>query len=353
MSRPIPLDRDGDVIDVGAKKPGRRRWTWLLLVAIVVLLLVASRALSIYLSALWFGSLGYSSVFWYIFKLKLELFLIFLVLTTAILRGGFWLVERAFATFALGQRTIFINQQPVSFSPSRVLRPLAWVISAAAGLLYGFGMRESWRDFALYLHRAQTDLTDPIFNKPVGFYLFTLPIYDTLSEWVLYLSFIILIGAIVYAALTLTQQGLAGDLTNARKTSMSAVSVALSLWLILLGWRFVLSRYPYLWGDHQGFSGVTYVEANHLLPALLSVAVALIVAAVICLINAFTVRKLRILLGALAIPLVVYVVGTVIVPAYVTAFVVKPNELGRETPYITHNIEWTRRAFGIDRMEQK
>src|SRR5205085_9146052 len=33
------------------------------------------------------------------------------------------------------------------------------------------------------------------------------------------------------------------------------------------------------------------------------------------------------------------------------SFIVKPNELDRETPYISHNIEWTRRGFGIDQIE--
>jgi uncharacterized membrane protein (UPF0182 family) len=355
MSQPISLDRDGEIIDVGQTKPRRRRWKWLLLVAILVLLFAASRALSIYISALWFGSLGYSSVFWYIFRIKIELFLIFLLLTIAILRLGFWLIERAFASFAFDRRTVFINQQPVNFSPARLLRPLAWIASVVAGLIFGFGMRQDWRSFALYLHQAGTEFTDPIFNKPVGFYLFTLPVYDSISSWVLSLSFIILVAAIIYAVLAVTQQGIStrGDITKARRTSLSAVSLALAPWLIILAWRFVLSRYPYLWGDHQTFSGVTYVEANHLLPAFTWVAVTLIIAAVISLINAFTMRRVRILIGAVAIPLVVYIVGTVIIPAYVTNFVVKPNELGRETPYIVHNITWTRRAFGIDRIEQR
>src|SRR5919108_1394490 len=107
MSQPIPLDRDGDIIDVSPKKPRRRgRWRWILLAAIVVLLFIASRSLSIYLSALWFGSLGYSSVYWFIFRVKLELFLVFLVVTAAILRIAFWLIERAFGEFSFGRRTV-------------------------------------------------------------------------------------------------------------------------------------------------------------------------------------------------------------------------------------------------------
>ena len=351
MSSPI----EGDVIDITPQKPRRGRWKWLLLVALVILVLIGSRAVSIYISAVWFGSLGYSSIFWFIFRAKLQLFLIFFVVTTVILRAVFWLIERAFSSFSFGQRTVIINQQPVNFSPARLLRPLAWIVSIIAGLVFGLGMRESWRSFALYFHQAPTNQTDPIFGKPIGFYLFTLPVYDAISSWVLALAFIAMVAAIIYAALAMTQQGLSttGDSAKARRVSFAAVSLPLAAWLVILAWRFVLSRYPYLWGDHQTFSGATYVEANHLMPAYVWVAVALALAALICLINGFALRKFRVLIAAFAIPIAVYVVGVVIVPAYVTSFIVKPNELGRETPYIIHNIAATRTAYGIDRIEQR
>lgn len=349
----MSADVDGEIIDVGATRPRRRRWLWFLVAAVVLLVFAASRALSIYVSALWFGSLGYASVYWYIFKVKILLFLAFFILTVLILRGGFWLLERAFRSFAFGPRTVIISGQPVNVAPGRLLRPLAWIVSAVAGLVFGLGMRATWRRFALYSHQGPTDLNDPIFGKPLGFYLFTLPVYDAISYWLLYLSLILLVGAIVYALLAATQQGTSSDGGKTRKTSLSAVSCALAVWLLILAWRFVLSRYPYLWGDHQNFSGVNFTEANYLLPGFMWVAGALIVAAAISLVNALAFRRLRILVGALAIPLAVYVLATVLVPAYVTNFIVKPNELGRETPYIEHNIVWTRRAFGLDKIEQR
>ncbi|HEX3143834.1 MAG TPA: UPF0182 family protein [Pyrinomonadaceae bacterium] len=351
MSSPI----EGPVIDITPNKPRRQRWKWLIVVALVLLIFIASRAVTIYISAAWFGSLGYASIFWFIFRAKLELFLIFFVVTTIVLRGAFWLIERAFSSFSFGQRTVFINQQPVNFSPARLLRPLAWIVSIIAGVVFGLGMRESWRSFALYFHQAPTNQTDPIFGKPIGFYLFTLPVYDAISSWVVSLAFIALVAAIIYAALAMTQQGLStsGDSGKARRVSFATVSVPLAAWLVILGWRFVLSRYPYLWGDHQTFSGVTYVEAKHLLPAYVWVAAALVIAALICLVNGFAVRKFRLLIAALAIPVAVYVVGVLIVPAYVTSFIVKPNELGRETEYIKYNMAATRAAYGLDRIEQR
>src|SRR5438552_13117673 len=129
MSQPISVDPGGEIIDVGHIKPRRRRWGWWLAGAIVLFVIAASRGLSIYISALWFGSLGYSAVYWYMFKLKIALFAIFFVLTVIILRAGFWIIERAFASIAFDCRTIFVTQQPVNFSPSRVLRSLAWIVS--------------------------------------------------------------------------------------------------------------------------------------------------------------------------------------------------------------------------------
>ncbi|HEV7844255.1 MAG TPA: UPF0182 family protein, partial [Pyrinomonadaceae bacterium] len=123
--------------------------------------------------------------------------------------------------------------------------------------------------------------------------------------------------------------------------------------LAFLAWRVYLSRFPYLWEDHQSFSGVTYTEANYYLPGLTIVAIALLVAAAVIIINALTRRKLRFIVAAVALPIAVYVVAGMLIPAYVQSFVVKPNELGKETPYIEHNINWTRKGFGLDRIEMR
>ena len=104
-------------------------------------------------------------------------------------------------------------------------------------------------------------------------------------------------------------------------------------------------------GGSSNIFRVTFTEANYLLPALYFVSIALLLASAIAAVNAFSKRSLRLLLAGLAIPLLVYVIGVYLVPAYVTSFIVKPNELARETPYIEHNIVWTRRAFGLEQVE--
>ncbi len=352
MSKPFPVpDADDQIIDVGP--PKKRRWRLWMLLLLAVLVFAASRVSSIYISALWFGSLGYTAVYWYIFKLKILLFAIFALLTVLILHGAFWLLQRAFDPQVLVRRTIMVNNQPLEFSPGRFVRPLGWIVSIICGLIFGLSMKAGWQKFALYYHQTATQTTDPVFNKPLGFYLFSLPAYDLLSGWLTSMAVVVFLAAVVCSLLVIPQQALSKTLRTSHGISFAPVSWALAPVLLALALNTYLSRFPYLWDDHQIFSGITYTEANYLVPALSMVSIALIVAAAIAILNALTQKRLKLLLVAAAIPIAVYGIGAVIVPAYVTSFVVKPNELGREAPYIEHNIVWTRHAFGLDGIEQR
>ncbi|HEV2835547.1 MAG TPA: UPF0182 family protein [Pyrinomonadaceae bacterium] len=331
--------------------PRRRRLKIWLIVAAVLFFFSVSRILSIYLSALWFGSLGYSSVYWYIFKAKILLFASSAIVTTLLLSLTFLLFQRLFGAYAFEQRTIILNNQPFQFSPARFIRPLGWVVSGVFGLIYGFKLKDNWRQFALYLNQPATSAHDPIFGKPVGFYLFSLPLYDLISSWLLGVTFIILCAAVAYSLLGLPQTVLKPSVRWSSGAAFRGVCCALALFFLVLSWRTYLSRFPLLWQDHPIFSGVTYTDAHYTSPALLFVAVALIIGAIVSLVNAFALRRFSLLMIAIGLPVVTYVIGVVLIPSYIQGFIVKPNELDREAPYITHNLEWTRRGFGLDQIE--
>jgi uncharacterized membrane protein (UPF0182 family) len=338
-----------DIIDVG-QRPRRRLFVWVL-VGLGIFLLLSSRVLSIYLSALWFGSMGYSSVYWTIFKLKAGLFVGFALSTAILLSATFWLFQKLFGAAAFESRTILLNNQPFQFSPAKVIRPLGWVVAGLVGLVYGFAMKDEWRVFSLFFHQPAAPAADPIMGKSLGFYLFSLPFYNSVSSWLTGVTFIILIAALAYSLLGLPQTVLKPSVRWSSGAAFRGVCCALALFLIVLSWRVYLSRFPLLWEDHPIFSGVTYTEAHYTIPALLVVSVALVIAALILLVNAFFVRRFSLVVIAIAIPLAAYLGGVVAVPSYVQSFVVKPNELDRESPYITNNIEWTRRAFALENLE--
>ena len=338
-----------EVIDVGP--PTRRRLKIWIIVAAVLLLLSFSRIVSIYVSALWFGSLGYSSVFWYIFKVKLALFFGSAIITAALLAATFLLFQKLFGAVAFEKRTIILNNQPFQFSPAKIIRPLGWTIAGLFGLIFGFSWKEHWRQFALYWNQPATNLSDPIFGKSLGFYFFSLPFYDLVSSWLLGVTFIILCAAVAYSLLGLPQTVLKPSVRWSSGAAFRGVCCSLALFLVVLSWHTYLSRFPFLWEDHPVFSGVTYTEAHYTLPALLILSVVLIIAAILLVINAFSVRRFSLLLIALALPVATYIIGIVLVPSYVQSFIVKPNELDRETTFIGYNLDWTRKGFALDQIE--
>lgn len=358
-----PEDFDGHIIDIDTSGAPKRRGRWLIVLGLLALLFALSRASSIYVETLWFGSLGYAAVYWTTFKYAVALFTAFALATTLILRGAFWVMERTFDVSALAPRRILLNNQPVFVQPARLLKPAAWLVSIFFGFVYGVGMSGEWQRFALWLNRPQTGEVDPIFGRQVGFYLFTLPVAETLASWLLVLAFVITCGALAYALLSLIPTGADAEGAGAaklralssatRRAAYTAVSTALALLLTAIALRVYLSRFDYLFDDHTIFSGVTYTEDHFLLPGLTVVAVALIAAAALALANAFALRRMRVLLAAVALPVAAYLVAVVVVPGYVQSFIVKPNELDREAPYIEHNITATRRAFNLERVEAR
>jgi uncharacterized protein len=355
---------EGTVIDIEppAGRRSRRVRLWVAAAVLLLALFALGRAGSVYIDALWFGSLGYSSVYWTEFKYDWGVFVIFALTTALVLRAAFFLLERAFAVTTLAPRRLVINNEPVFIKPGRILKPAAWAVSLLLGLVYGAGMSESWQTFALWLNSPKTSgAVDPIFGNTLGFYLFSLPALDSLSSWLLMLAWVVLIASAVYAALGLLPAGASlrvaarGALveTSARAKAYAAVSYALALLLLALAARAYLARYSYLFEDHQIFSGVTYTEDHYVLPGLVVVSVALALGAALALSNALAFRRLRPLVAAVVLPAVVYFIAVVSIPGYVQSFVVKPNELDRESRYIQHNIEATRRAFNLERVEAR
>src|ERR1035437_2920622 len=358
MKNPDYSDLDADIIDV-TPGPSRRRgglgnFKWVILAALLTFVALW-RGIDVYTDSLWYDSLGFGSRFWYVFGLGWTLFGVFAVLTLAILRGSLYLLERWFRVDALVPRRIIVNKQPVDFNPAKLLRPIGWILSIIFAIVYGLELSSDWQAWVLYFHQPVTLTADPIFGKSVGFYLFSLPIYEIVAGWLTSIAIILFVASVVYAIAAIvpapTATGEKIEFSGFSKKAYAVVSAVVGILFLVVAVRTMLSRYAYLWTDHSSFSGITYAEANYLLPGLTIAAISLAAAAIILFVNALTRKGGRLLIAAFALPIVVYFIGCVIVPAYVQSFVVKPNELDRETPFIEHNIAGTRAGFNIENVK--
>src|SRR5438128_6974038 len=142
--------RDRAVIDwpPDERRP-RRRGLLLLLAIIVVALLGAGTALSYYVDALWFDSLGYLDVFWKTLNVQAAVFAGFAAITFLVLYGSFLALKPADLGDLAGG-TIIINGQPVRLPVEPVLRLIALGVSLAIAAATGAGMMAQWPTLALY-----------------------------------------------------------------------------------------------------------------------------------------------------------------------------------------------------------
>ena len=332
----------------------RRRGRFVALAVVVGLALGASSMLAWYVDAQWFDSLGYSDVFWKTLQLKSTLFSAFTLVTFVLVYAALRLLKPPQLATPM-DRVLYINGQPVSLSLGPVVRVVTWAVALVVALGAGSGMMSEWTTFGLYWHApaaaGEAGLTDPIFGRPLAFYLFTLPIWQILGTWLTTVCLVILAAALLVLLLTNADNPLMLAGMREKRPGYRGVSFALALLMLVVAARVVLARYDRLFEDHTVFSGVGYTEANVVIPGFLLVAVALVIGAAIAAYNGMGPRKLVTLFAALA-PVVVVYAGVTVVSWYVGGFIVKPNQLVRERPFITHNIEFTRRAFDLSRVEQ-
>src|SRR5277367_6276303 len=158
-------------------RPRRRRRFLLILAGLAIIFFGVRAVFSYYVDVLWFRSLGYGDVFWKTLSLQWEVFAAFAAATFLILYGSFLTLKRAHLPDLPSGHTIFIGRQPVKLPVEPVLRLIALGVSLAIALATGAGMMVEWPTLALFWYAPRTTggVVDPIFGKPLHFFLFTLP----------------------------------------------------------------------------------------------------------------------------------------------------------------------------------
>ena len=341
-------------IDWPLKNPPRRRRRFFLLLAVLAVIFFSFRtAVSYFVDLLWFRSLNYGAVFTKTLALEWGVFAFFVTATFLILFGSFAALKRTHLPDLPSSHTVFFGGQPLRLPVDPVMRLLGFGGSAIIALVTGAGMMGEWPTLALfwYAPAAMGSVIDPIFGKPLNFFLFTLPAWQLISGWLLTLAIIVCAVAVFFILIT----GGAGAFAGRRSyltIPWRGLSITFAFLLLILAMRVYLSRFDLLFEDHTVFGGVTYTDAHITLAGLLLVCVALVAGAIAAAANAMTVARGRWLLAAI-LPAILCFAGVRVAGWWMSSFIVKPNELVRERPYIANNIVMTRQAYGLDRFSQR
>src|SRR5947209_6093353 len=318
----------------------RRRLGLVVLVVLFALVLLLSNLVPLTAEWLWFQALGYQRVF--TTRLVAE----------AVLGVGVGGLVFAFlyVNLRIAQRGLVPNPLVVQFSSgttavdvTRLLRRLALPTALGLALLFGLGAAGGWLGVLQFLHRTPFGVTDRVFGRDVGYYVFTVPVIAGAIGLVIAVTTLSLLATIVLYVLRRDIVVFRRQVT-VEPSARLHLAVLMALLFVLVALRVYFVRLPGLLYSTTGpLVGASYADLHAQLAGLAAVASGALV-----LSGARSRRLARNTLLAVGLYLGVSLLGVALYPAMVQKLVVAPNELIKETPQLASHIAATRRAWGLD-----
>ncbi len=338
----------------GGTSPRQRRGAIgcgaLVVIAFIVWPLIRWAA-RVWVDWLWFGELAQRDLWWTNVLTPLAIGVLFGVLTFAILFTNLRIARRMAPK---GGPTLRPGEVTQPWEETLLLirdRVSPWVDRAIvlASLLFawvnGSTMAAQWRTLRLALTGVQFPISDPQFGRNVAFYVFQYPALRALSGW--------LMGVLILTAIaTLIVHVIDGAIQPWAKLAGFAphvkahLSVLLALIVLLQGFNYYLDIYGLNFSPRGQVVGATYTDINAQLPAYRILIVISIVSAIVLLLN-IRYQGWRLPLIAVGVWVAASVLLGAVWPALMQQFIVKPNEVEKEAPYISRNIRMTRIAYGL------
>jgi uncharacterized protein len=316
------------------------------------LLLVAGAAVvglpalaELYTDWLWFAHVGYESVFLKSMSARALLTVVSGLVVFALLSGNLLVALRALRPRAFMVSTPH-GPQAVTIE-ARNIKRLAIGAAALVSVLIAFAAGAHWETWLYYQHATPFGRVDPVIGRDIGFYFFTLPLLEGVQSLLLVLTLLTAGGTLALYVLG-DEIGLepTQGLFVSRRATRHLAGLAALLFVVLAFGAWL--QIPQLLTSTAGnMTGATYADVHARMPALRLLVGAALLSAALALWQAFTAGRLRPIVAAAGLYLVVSV-GGVAYAATIQRFVVAPNEQVRETQFITHNIEATRAAYALD-----
>lgn len=327
------------------ERPGRRARALVITGGVLVVgFFLLTAFASIYTDRLWYKEVGYGQVFSTMLWTRVGLFVVFGALMGAAVAVNMHLAYRF--------RPLFRMAAPAEASVERyrdAVTPIrGWLLAGVAivvGIFAGTSAIGQWRTFLLWRNSEQFGQQDAYFDKDISFYVFQLPWWNFVIDFVMAVAVVALIGTAVvhylYGGIRLQQ---AHDRLS--PAAQVQLSVLLGIFVLAKSVDYFLDRYDLVTDDHRLFTGMNYTAENALLPARnILVGVALI-CAVLFFLNVWRKTWQLPSVGLALLALSAVLLG-MIWPAIVQNFQVKPSEADKENPYIQANIDATREAYGL------
>lgn len=329
----------------------KNRKRFILIASIIVLLAALSRLVGLYVDWLFFVETGYRSVFSRVITVELLSGLAFGVFAFLFIFINIWLTNRVgFPTASIsinGYTTVSLNTDRIA-GLSRLMGLLVALFLGVLGALWGAGL---WDQVLFFVNAVSTGVSDPIFGKDVGFYLFKLPLYQSLSSFLGFLLFMSLLISVVTYTVKRGFHVSRFQLFVAREIRLH-LGILASLVLLKTALGFWLDRFDLLYATRQVITGAGYTDVHAKL-FVLNLLMVLCVIAAAAFIVAFARSRFRSAFYPVGAVIAVYIIGMILYPNLLQNFKVTPNELDLERPFIQHHIKFTRFGYGLEKIDLK
>jgi len=314
-------------------------------------LVLTARGLAVaWTDYLWFDSLDFPAVWRTLVFTRIFIVIIASVAAFLVIYLNLRLADRLSprrAVFALGQSDELVArfQGWAEIYGGRILLASAGVFAFLIGLTAG----NWWERALLFLNQTDFGVTDPVFGRDIGFFVFSVPFYRDVFGWIFQLLIwtTLLVAVLHYLNGGIQIQQNLQRVSSAVKLHLSILFAALAVFKAVAYW---LDRYELVYSTRGAAFGATFTDLNAQKPALELLVGISLVAAILLLINIrFRGWTLPLVAGGLWLVTSVIVGG--IIPAAVQRLSVEPNEIEKETRYIERNIAATRDAYDLSRIE--
>ncbi|NJN84719.1 MAG: COG1615 family transporter, partial [Caldilineaceae bacterium] len=167
-----------------------RRLLWFLIPLLIFIFF--NRFLDFYADWYWYGSLGLTSVFTTRIWAEVGLFLVGAVV--------FWLFLAINVLLAIRMEPFGMVNTPLEEAAHSLgvrLTPVILIVGAMLAFFMGLTAAANWEEVLIFLNQSSFGLTDPIFGRDVGFFIFSLPIWEALRGWLLTMVILTLIATAI------------------------------------------------------------------------------------------------------------------------------------------------------------
>ena len=321
--------------------------------------------LAIYPDWLWFENLHFSRVFWTMVLSKVGLgaaiLIVFCAIVSLCLLAAGYLSKKFGDGKPVDMNASFLTQIGISRSMANLLF-IAFVL--AVGIFVASSGSAQWKRVLSYYFQHPFGSTDPIFQKDIAFYVFSLPFYLFIQKGLLVIVFLSGLLALVWyfkngmiQIIPVSQSfGDENRQPGIPKIVMQPGIMKLLIFLggivvLLLAWGFYLKMFELLYSTAGAAFGAAYTDVHIKRLAYMALIPVSVAFAVLLFANVFRTRARLIWISG-GIWVVTALVLSNLVPILVQKVVVKPNELTKESAYIAYNIEYTRTAYNLNKIKE-